>query len=116
MEREEIWKARVAAWKASGLNMSQFALGRDFSASGLRYWVNRLGAMPAATPITPANSVRMARVLRRSAAAEDRLLEAGPVELHIAGARIRVGPGFDRRTLVEVLDVLEERAGRGGGR
>lgn len=116
MERKEIWKARVDAWKASGLNMSQFAQGRDFSASGLRYWVNRLATNPPASPTTPAGNVRMARVLRRSAVAENRQPEGGPLELDVAGVKIRVGPGFDRRTLLELLNMLEERGSHGSAR
>ena len=96
------------------MSVSRFAKGKDFSASALRYWANRLGATPPPTPASPARP-GLARVLRvppkggERPASEQRSL----LELEMAGARVRIGTGFDRKTLVDLLDVLEERGGRG---
>jgi hypothetical protein len=62
MDKEEIWGARVRAWQASGKSLSEFSRDKEFTASGLSYWVRRLGAgLPTPTAAKP---VRLARVVR----------------------------------------------------
>jgi hypothetical protein len=122
------WAERIAAWRASGLTSTAFCEGRDFTAGGLRHWDYRLrrqqeqtesaraAAKEAAQPTPKAAAsapVRLARVVRKASAAPALVPSAGHPEvslvLEVAGARVRVGPGFCSRTLGALLDVLEAR-------
>jgi hypothetical protein len=99
---ETKWAERVAGWKASGQTASAFCKGKDFSASGLRYWISRLGK---GEPEEEKPEVRLARVVRRArpgAAVEI------PILIEVGGARVGVRRGFDPEVLRAVLDVLEE--------
>jgi hypothetical protein len=97
---ETKWAERVAGWKASGQTASAFCKGKDFSASGLRYWISRLGK---GEPGAAKPEVRLARVVRgaRSGAAAET-----PILIEVRGARLGVRRGFDPETLQAVLDVL----------
>lgn len=106
MDREQVWGARVAAWKASGLNINRYAQQQGYSPSGLRYWVSRLGAHS-----TSEFPVRLARVVRRSDAPRSAEVAPGPsFMVEVAGARIQVAPGFDRDSLATILEVLDGRS------
>ena len=96
------WAARVRDWKASGRSASDYARGRGFAASTLAWWSSRIrsGAFGDAVASTMWGSpVRMARVVR-SARPTDTL------RVHVGGAGIEVGPGFDQALLREVVEAL----------
>lgn len=111
MADREMWAARVAEWKASGLSSPAFCAGKDFTAGGLRHWAYRLehGA-PRRKP-----RVRLARVVRTRTGTK-----AGPhggdrgaeVVLELGGARILVRPGFDRETVAALVEMLAARCAR----
>jgi hypothetical protein len=102
---ETKWAERVAGWRASGQTASAFCKGKDFSASGLRYWISRLGKgePEGAKPEAAKPVVRLARVVRgtRSGAAPET-----PILIEAGGARVGVRRGFDAETLRAVLAVL----------
>jgi hypothetical protein len=110
MTTEQKWSARVEAWQASGQTARAFSEGKEYTASGLRYWASRLRRMlreaAAVEPKTPSKGapkeVRIARVLRPSTATE----EETPIVLEVGGVRVGVRRGFDRGALRELLDVL----------
>jgi hypothetical protein len=120
MTTEQKWAARVAAWRASGKSATAFAEGKEYSASGLRYWAWRLRqvqgesapALNAKEPTKGAASasapkeVRIARVLRAPEAAETET----PIVLEVGAVRVGVRRGFDRGALRELLDVLGGRS------
>jgi hypothetical protein len=104
----------VEAWRTSGKSAKGFAEGKDYSASGLRYWAWRLRqtrgeSAPAvdakgSTSVSSPKEVRIARVLRAPAPAA---AEAEtPIMLEVGGVRVGVRRGFDREALREILDVL----------
>lgn len=99
---ETKWAERVADWKASGQTASAFCKGKDFSASGLRYWISRLGK-GRSEPGAAKPEVRLARVVRgaRSGGAAET-----PILIEAGGARLGVRRGFDPETLRAVLEVL----------
>jgi hypothetical protein len=114
MTTEQKWSARVEAWRASGRTARAFSEGKEYTASGLRYWASRLRRMrreeaAAAEAKTPREEgpkeVRIARVLRAPAAAE---VET-PIVLEVGAVRVGVRRGFDRGALRAVLDVLGGR-------
>jgi transposase len=106
-ETEAKWSERVREWRASGKTAEQFAEGRGFEPTTLRYWSSRLGrskASPARSRATP--GVRMVRVER----AGGETSTAPAIVIALGSARIEVQSGFDRALLGEVVAAL------GGGR
>ena len=98
---ESKWVERVREWRAGGLSAPEYARGREFEASTLRWWASRLdrGALPAA-PAKPRPQVRMARIVRRSGPAADALT------VRVGAARVEVRPGFDPELLRELVAAL----------
>lgn len=94
MASSEIWAKRVAGWRASGRTAEEYAAGRGFAGSTLRWWASHLGRR------TPA----IVQVVRSTSARD-----AG-IELAVGDVRVVVHTGFDRALLGEVLDVLREKA------
>ena len=92
----ETWAQRVAEWRASGQTAHEFASGRGFAGSTLRWWSSRLGRQ------TPG--------FVRVVAASDAPRGAGSIELEVGKVRVHVRAGFDRALLAEVLEVLREGA------
>ena len=102
-ETEAKWAARVEAWRRSGESATVFATGKDFSASGLRYWKSRLLRQEVAK-----GEVRIARVARPARATES--IDT-PIVVERGAARIGVRRGFDADTLRGVLEVLDRLEG-----
>lgn len=115
MTTEAKWSARVQAWRMSGLTARAFCEGKEYTASGLRYWASRLrqvqgeaGASAGSAKDSEApqgvapKGMRIARLVRTPVAAEPE----SPIVIEVGGARLGVRRGFDRGTLREVLDVL----------
>lgn len=97
----EIWKKRVASWRASGRTAEEFSARRPWSPNTLRWWSSHLkrDAMVAA-PI-----LRVAQVVRSAAA------ERGAVIVEALDARVRVTvePGAPADTVAAVLAILVPR-------
>lgn len=92
---DAIWTSRVTAWRASGQTAPQFAAGKGFAASTLRYWASKLkrqGSEGAA--------VTFARVERLEAAG------ARPVTIVLREARIEVFADTDEAALEKALRAL----------
>jgi len=117
----ELWKQRVAAWRASGLTSTAYSAGRGFSAGGLRHWAHRLRQLEHKQRGRPVRLVRVERVsggavapLAASPGEGGSACAAAPVRvplmLEVEGGRITVAPGFDPTTLTQVLEVLALRA------
>ena len=103
-ETQAKWAARVSEWRQSGKPAEEFADGRGFEGSTLRYWSSRLkhgiDTVPAETP-----PVRMARVVRRSKSAVAATTDAGIV-VEVGAARVTVRRGFDPLLLRELVESL----------
>ena len=111
MTDTKIWEQRVASWRASGQSARAFAEGREFSVHMLRYWARQIAATVPATSTTTAAmvarpAVRMARVLRTTAAPAPAGPVQPPVVLEVGRVRVAVMSGFDRPTLAAVLELL----------
>jgi hypothetical protein len=107
---ERKWVERVHEWKDSGKRAEEFATGRPYKASTLRWWATKLRRGPERSSEWGADSIPMARVVRRS---HPRELELGPADIaargvvvEVSGARIAVTRGFDAELLSEVVRVL----------
>ena len=102
MTKASEWAQRVAAWRASGLSARDFCRELEYSGKDLQWWSSRLRRMQ-----TPAGDerVRLARVVR---AAHTPPPSAASIVVELAGARVQVGGGADRATLVAVLEALRD--------
>jgi transposase len=106
-ETEAKWFERVREWRSSGKTAEQFAEGRGFEPTTLRYWASRLTRAKASSAESDATpSVRMVRVER----AGGETSTAPAIVIGIGAARIEVHAGVDLALLGEVVAAL------GGGR
>lgn len=97
----EIWKKRVASWRASGQTAEAFSEGRGWSPKTLRWWSSQLGREAAKGPPV----IRVAQLVRSSSA------ERGAVVIEILDARVRitVEAGAAPETVSAVLSSLVPR-------
>ncbi len=120
-ETESKWTERVREWRASAQRAEQFAQGRGFEASTLRYWASRLRtkAPPEAATREPSveergrDTLRLVRVRRSRVRTTNGTVmpsgmreSGGPMLIAVGGARIEVRTGFDRGLLKDVVDAL----------
>jgi hypothetical protein len=102
---EEMWKKRVADWRASGQTAEAFSAGRRWSANTLRWWSSRL-RQPAAPRM-----VRVAQVIRARAGREE-AERRGAIVVEARDARITIERGADREMVATVLEVMATRGSR----
>jgi len=98
-ETEWKWAERVREWRASGQSAADYAEGRGFKASTLRFWASRLGgAVGSDTQARWPSPVRMARVVAPA--------KPTALTVRVGGARVEVHRGFDRALLRELIEAL----------
>src|ERR1700690_2559578 len=96
---ERKWAERVQEWKASGAKADEYARGRGFAVSTLRWWSSRLGVDRVARSEAKAD-VRLVRVVRASESASRSMTVRG------GAAVVEVRQGFDHALLREVVAAL----------
>jgi transposase len=99
-ETEAKWSERVGEWRASGKTAEEFAEGRGFKGSTLRYWASTLGRMETGPGDVRKRRVRMVRVVTRPAAG------GASLEVAVGAARVTVRPGFDAGLLRQLVEAL----------
>ena len=99
-ETEAKWSERVREWRASGKTAEEFAEGRGFKGSTLRYWASTLRRAETGTGRARKPRVRLVRVVTRPAAA------GASLEVAVGAARVTVRPGFDALLLRQLVDAL----------
>jgi hypothetical protein len=106
-DTKEIWKKRVASWRASGKTAEKYSAGRGWSAGTLFWWSSRLGR-EAAPP-----TVRIAQLVR-SPAPRSSGQPVGTIVIELLDARVRitVDTGVDRDTVMAVLESLTSQVTR----
>lgn len=62
MEREALWRDRVAQWRASGLSQRAFGMQHGYPQRQLSYWVRRLSARDATPALVPVEIKRAVSV------------------------------------------------------
>lgn len=114
-ESRAAWGLRVARWQRSGLTAERFAEREGVNARTLAFWKWRLksdGAQNLATrPTRPAGKrVGFVELVAPKPAVMPSETRSAVIEVVLPiGYRVRVAGGFERGTLVELLDVLEAR-------
>jgi len=105
----------VERWRRSGLTADRFAEEEGVNARTLAFWKWRLkreGAAPVATRSARRTEERVAFVelVAPRGALSSGETRSTPIEVVLPiGYRVRVAGGFERGTLVELLDILEAR-------
>jgi hypothetical protein len=102
-DTETKWAERVEQWRASGQTAGEFAAGRDFQASTLRYWASELRRI-AGGGERRTGGVRMARVVAVRAESP-----RSPLVVTVGSAQVVVRAGFDRGLLRELVEALSGR-------
>jgi len=99
---ERKWAERVQEWRGSGVSADDFARGRGFESSTLRWWSNRLGrgAVSGAARAAAKADVRLVRVVRASESA------SRSMTVRVGAAVVEVREGFDHGLLREVVAAL----------
>jgi hypothetical protein len=115
-ETEAKWSERVREWRGSGKGAQEFAAGRSYKASTLRWWATELRrrapeeGRQAKAPVRKAEeTIAMARVVTRgprNPATVAAPAAVGGVVVEVSGARIALTRGFDAELLSEVVRVL----------
>ena len=114
-ETRAAWARRVERWQRSGLTADRFAEQEGVNARTLAFWRWRLkrdGAPGAATRAARGGAKRVAfveLVASRPAVSPGETRSTAIEVVLPVGYRVRVAGGFERSTLVELLDVLEAR-------
>jgi len=93
------WSERIREWRGSGLTAAQFAEGKGFEASTLRFWAYRLKEPVAAAP-------RVVELVPKSRSSASCVSGSPEILIEVGAARVRVCRGFDRELLAQVVDAL----------
>jgi hypothetical protein len=105
-ETESKWTERIEEWRAGGQSAGEYAQGRGFEGSTLRWWASRLGrGIGGAKGVPPeerASRVRMARVV----VTETTRAEPSSLTLVIGAVHVEVQRGFDVALLRDVMAAL----------
>jgi transposase len=115
MADAELWKKRVAEWRASGLSAAEYYKGQEFTTGPLYRWSSRLAeaARGEASPAVP-----LVRLVRGPKPTDTPPVETAPraaeVIIEVKGAHVLVPRGADVVTVGVVLEALgvASRSGR----
>lgn len=104
--REQCWRERIAACKASGKTIAQWCRDAGIAVALYHWWKGEIQRRDRAQAVTP--------VFAEVRSAPVSFVPTSPLEVVLPGERlVRVHPGFDAETLSSVVRVLEglERSG-----
>lgn len=109
---EAKWAARVAEWRESGQTLVEFAAGRGYAPTTLKWWSHRLDAVkaaarrpPIATQTRAAPAIELVRV-SRAPKPEGVERRGGTSMVELETIRVRVEPGVDEAALRAVIAAL----------
>ena len=113
LEKQRFWQRAVGQWRRSGQSVRQYCRANALSEPSFYAWRRELrqrGRSSRATRRAPRGPASFLPV-RVVAAANPFPAAADGVEIVLDRQRtVRVGAGFDRQTLADVLAVLEARS------
>jgi transposase len=102
MANAATWAVRVAEWKASGLTAVEYCAKNGLAKTSLYWWSTQLKG-PGRMKPEPMELARVVRVKPSEPPQGD-----GVVRVEVGGARLYIGEGVQRGTLVTILDALSE--------
>jgi hypothetical protein len=105
-ETESKWVERLREWQDSGKRAEEFAAGKPYKASTLKWWRTQLRRRAEAAGQTRERSkpIPMAQVVRRVPASDAAV--GGGMIVEISGARINIARGTDLELFAEVVRAL----------
>ena len=108
--KQRFWQEQIARWRHSGLSVRQFCQREGLSEPSFYAWrrvLSQRGTSVAARPADVAHRSNFVSVR----VAEPSACKGSMIEILLPrGRRVRVGPGFDRATLEEVLEILRRQS------
>ena len=111
LEKERLWRGRLQEHAASGLSIRAYCRREGFGEALFYWWRREIARRGEGGRMPAANGARLQTVfaeVRVEPAAIAEAREAGAIEVLLRGGRsLRVGPGFDHATLLELARVLE---------
>lgn len=100
-EREQFWRDLIERQQHSGQSIREFCDDEGVSQPSFFSWRKRLRSE---------NARPKSRFLPLQIDVTDSVASSGRIEILLnGGQRVRIEPGFDRRTLEDVLAVLEQQ-------
>jgi hypothetical protein len=99
-ETEAKWSERVREWRASSKSAEEFAEGRGFKGSTLRFWASSLRKLEDGPRGERHAGVRLLRVVRKASPSDS------SIEVAVGAARVVVRPGFDAVLLRQLVEAL----------
>jgi hypothetical protein len=100
----QLWAARIADYRASGLTMSAWCAANHCTTNQLKYWLYKAKNMPPSS--STASSPRW--VALAVADGQPKAPVSSALVVCIGQARIELHPGFDPQLLREVVHALGE--------
>lgn len=109
-ETEAKWVERLREWQDSGQTAEEFAAGKPYKPSTLKWWRTQLQRREKAGGATRgrARAIPMARVVRRAGplAQATNAVGGDGMVVEISGARIRVARDCDMELLAKLVRTL----------
>jgi hypothetical protein len=109
-ETEAKWVERLREWQDSGKTAEDFAAGKPYKPSTLKWWRTQLQRREKAGGPTRgrAKAIPMARVVRRAGPREPTTSAAivDGIVVEISGARISIAEGSDMDLFAKVVRIL----------
>ncbi|WP_083932131.1 IS66 family insertion sequence element accessory protein TnpA [Cohnella laeviribosi] len=103
-QRRQIWAARIADYRASGLTMSAWCAANQCTKDQLKYWLYKAKNM---TP-SPSTDSSTRWVPLTVADSQPKAPVSSALVVCVGQSRIELHPGFDPRLLREVVHALGE--------
>lgn len=102
---EQVWRRRIDAWHQSGLSQKAFCERNNLALSTFSLWRHRLSK-----PAKQTNPVSACIEIVPVARVQAMVVPTPPVVVVVGGRyRVELAEGFQRETLLDVLQVLEAR-------
>ena len=99
--KEQYWRQVLARWRSSGLSVRAYCELHRIPQPSFYWWRREIPRRDSARP-----QFLPVRVVAEAMTSTG---DTGAIEVVLANQRcLRVRPGFDRATLVRLLDVLED--------
>lgn len=109
-EREQEWREILAEQVQSGWSVARFCRERGITPSNYYYWRSELARRKTATkPVSPGLGFVEVGVVNAHSGEDHRDQRATPIMIHLGPVRVEVPSGFDRETLAQVLDLLQQQ-------
>ncbi len=100
--RQEFWKHHITTWKDSGLTQIQYCKKKKLKVATFRYWKSRLDRQNQSRPLLPVTITPTIPPIVGSVSSGISLSVMNQIN-------IQLDLGFNRDTLLSVLDLLESR-------